>query len=80
MNGPRENRPEALAEWERAFFHSAFTHAHGSAFQITSHPKGHSGLWLEQVEQPRAGFPVEHLVPMKMTLSEWLTEHSGPKW
>jgi PRTRC genetic system protein B len=80
MNGPRENRPEALAEWERAFFHSAFTHAQGGAFQITSHPKGHSGLWLEQVEQPRAGFPVEHLVPMKMTLSGWLTEHSQPKW
>jgi len=80
MNGPRENRPEMLARWERAFFHSAFTHPQGGAFQITSHPHGHSGLWLEQAEQLRAEFPVEHLVPMKMTLSQWLMEHAQPKW
>ncbi len=80
MTGPRENRPEAIAQWEAAFFHSAFTHPQGGAFQITSHPNGHSGLWLEQAAKPCAEFPVEHLVPMKMTLSQWLTEHSTSKW
>lgn len=80
MNGPRENRPEAIAQWEAAFFHSAFTHPQGGAFQITSHPNGHSGLWLGQAAKPCAEFPVEHLVPMKMTLSQWLTEHSTSKW
>ena len=80
MNGPREIRPEAIGKWERAFFHSAFTHPQGGAFQITPHPGGHSGLWLEQSEQPHAEFPVQHLVPMKMTLNQWLTEHTQPKW
>jgi PRTRC genetic system protein B len=80
MNGPRKGKPEAIAQWERAFFHSAFTHSQGGAFQITSHPNGHSGLWLEQAEQPFTAFPVEHLVPMKMTLNQWLMEHSQPKW
>jgi len=79
MNGPRENRPEALGQWERAFFQSAFTHPQGGAFQITSHPNGHSGLWLEQSEQPHAEFPVQRLVPMKMTLNQWLTVHSQSK-
>jgi PRTRC genetic system protein B len=79
MNGPRENRPEAIGQWERAFFQSAFTHPQGGAFQITSHPNGHSGLWLEQSEQPHAEFPVQRLVPMKMTLNQWLTEHSQSK-
>jgi PRTRC genetic system protein B len=77
MNGPRENRPEAITKWEHAFFRSAFTHAQGGAFQMTSHPGGHSGLWLEQAGQPNGEFPVQHLVPMKMTLNQWLTEHSG---
>lgn len=76
MNGPRETRPESIGQWERAFFRSAFTHPHGGAFQITSHPTGHSGLWLEQAEKPHAEFPVRHLVPMKMTLGQWLTELS----
>lgn len=76
MNGPRENNPESIAQWERAFFRSAFTHAHGSAFQLTSHPNGHAGLWLEQSEKPHAEFPVQHLVPMKMTLNQWLSGHS----
>jgi PRTRC genetic system protein B len=80
MNGPRKGKPEAIAQWERAFFHSAFTHSQGGAFQITSHPNGHSGLWLEHAEQPFTAFPVEHLVPMKMTLNQWLMEHSQPKW
>ncbi|ODU24108.1 MAG: hypothetical protein ABS95_02325 [Verrucomicrobia bacterium SCN 57-15] len=76
MNGPRENKPESIGQWERAFFRSAFTHPQGGAFQITSHPNGHSGLWLEQSEQPCAEFPVQHLAPMKMTLNQWLMGHS----
>lgn len=80
MNGPQEVRPESIGQWERAFFRSAFTHSHGGAFQITSHPGGHAGLWLEQSKQPHAEFPVKHLVPMKVTLSQWLTEHSRPTW
>lgn len=80
MNGPQEIRPESVGQWERAFFRSAFTHAHGSAFQITSHPGGHAGLWQERSEQPHAEFPVNQLVPMKMTLRQWLTEHSQSRW
>ncbi len=80
MNGPRENRPDAIARWERAFFRSAFTHPQGGAFQITSHPNGHSGLWLEQAGEPCCEFPVQHLVPMKMTLNQWLAEHAQRAW
>jgi PRTRC genetic system protein B len=82
MKGPRENRPETLAQWERAFFRSAFTHPHGGAFRITSHPSGHDGLWLAQAEEPYPKFPVEHLVPLEMTLGDWLknSAESRPGW
>ncbi len=80
MNGPQEIRAETIGQWERAFFRSAFTHSHGGAFQITSHPGGHSGLWLEQSEHPHPEFPIAHLVPLKMTLNQWLMEHSRSKW
>ena len=82
MKGPRESRPETLAQWERAFFHSAFTHPHGGAFRITSHPSGHEGLWLAQAEKPYPKFPVEHLVPLEMTLGDWLknSAESRPGW
>lgn len=78
MSAPRGNQPEAIAQWERAFFRSAFTHPQGGAFQITSHPGGHSGLWLEQAAQTGREFPAQHLVELKMTLNQWLAEHS--KW
>ncbi len=80
MSVPRENRPEAIGKWERAFFRSAFTHPQGGAFQITSHTGGHSGLWLEQAAQTSRDFLAHHLVPMKMTLKQWLTEHSRAEW
>jgi PRTRC genetic system protein B len=82
MKGPRESRPETLAQWERAFFRSAFTHPHGGAFRITSHPNGHAGLWLEQAAKAYPKFPVEHLVPLEMTLGDWLknSAESKPGW
>lgn len=76
MTAPRENRPGAIPQWERAFFRSAFTHAQGGAFQITSHPQGHSGLWSQLTQQSDDKFPLNHLVPLKLNLSQWLMEHA----
>ncbi len=74
MKGPRENRPESLPQWEHAFFHSAFTHPHGGAYRITSHPDGHAALWLAQAKKPYPKFPIQHLVPLEMTLGDWLKD------
>jgi PRTRC genetic system protein B len=82
MNGPREIRPEKMPQWEHAFFHSAFTHPHGGAFRITSHSNGHAGLWLAQAQRPYPSFPIEHLVPLELTLGDWLKNCTEfrPNW
>lgn len=77
MSAPCGHRPDAIDQWEQAFFQSAFTHAHGGAFQLTAHPRGHAGLWLAQTKDPHRAFPVEYLVPVKLTLRQWLKSH-GP--
>jgi PRTRC genetic system protein B len=75
MSTPSGHRPGVIEHWEKAFFKSAFTHAHGGAFQLTTHPRGHAGLWIEQTGNSHSPFPIEHLVPTKLTVRQWLNSH-----
>lgn len=72
MRVPRHNNPDSISKWEEAFFQSAFTHAHGSGFNITTHPGGHAGLWLEQRDSTWETFPNQCLVPLNFKLGDWL--------
>ncbi len=55
-----------------AFFRSFFTHANGAS-ALTTHPKGFTGLWQEQVAQ-QTRFDPKWLVASKLTLRDAVAE------
>lgn len=69
---PELIRPDAMAQWENTFFLSAFTHSNCRHAAITRHPQGHADLWQELAGQPRTAFPQDWLVPLDVTLKEYL--------
>ncbi len=58
----------ALAQWEKAFFESEFTHQTGVK-RLVQGPKGYFDVW-EQVRSGRRAFPSKCLVPANETLSD----------
>lgn len=58
----------ALAEWEKAFFESEFTHQRGVK-RLVQGPKGYFDVWEQVRSGPRA-FPSKCLVPANETLSD----------
>ncbi|MDX2267523.1 MAG: PRTRC system protein B [Bryobacter sp.] len=58
----------ALAEWEKAFFESEFTHQTG-ARRLVQGAKGYFDVW-EQVRGGRRSFPSSCLAPANETLSD----------
>lgn len=58
----------ALAQWEKAFFESEFTHQTGVA-RLVQGPKGYFDVWERVRSGPRA-FPAKFLVPSNETLSD----------
>lgn len=58
----------ALAQWERAFFQSEFTHQTGVK-RLVRGAKGYFDVW-EQVRSGRRAFPAKCLVPANETLAE----------
>lgn len=58
----------ALAEWEKAFFESEFTHQTGVK-RLVQGPKGYFDVWEQVRSGPRA-FPSKCLVPANETLSD----------
>jgi PRTRC genetic system protein B len=51
--------------FEAALYGSAFTHTNMGNKEITSHPKGHAGLWDELVHTHHRVFPFHFLLPAK---------------
>ncbi|APP78165.1 MULTISPECIES: PRTRC system protein B [Xanthomonas] len=76
--------PSEIPAWKASFFESAFTHSnHGKTITVpkpkgTGKSKGHQAnpdpmtYWAER-DGVMDAFPSEHLTPLKMTLSEWMS-------
>lgn len=59
---PPNADPANIDQFERAFFQSAFTHTNMGNAELTSHPKGHEGLWRELIATHHRVFPYHHLI------------------
>ncbi len=69
MRVPETSNLDSMAQWEAAYFGSAFTHAAG-AVRLTRHPGGFIGLWRSLTG--RKTFPVRYLTDARETLQEFV--------
>lgn len=70
MHSPDDMSVRSTPLWEHAFYQSEFTH-HTGTRRLTIHPAGFLGLW-NSLAGGRRKFPVEHLIPAKETLQEFI--------
>jgi len=73
MRVPESSDLASMAQWERAYFQSEFTHAAG-AVRLSKHPEGFIGLWRGLVG--RKQFPLQYLTDAGETLQEFITRGS----
>ncbi len=72
MQIPREKSVSAIADWERHFFQSEFTHASG----VRKHTRFSGGvLAMWQFLTGKENFPSEYLVKLRQTLSEFVNDN-----
>jgi PRTRC genetic system protein B len=70
---PARVNPDTLAEFERAFFHSRFTHPNAESRQLTRYPRGVYALWRDLLDGRHKAFPEKSLLPQgKHTLESLL--------
>jgi PRTRC genetic system protein B len=70
---PAKVNPETLAEFERAFFHSRFTHPNADSRKLTRYPKGIYALWRDLLDGKHKAFPEASLLAQgKHTLGSLL--------
>lgn len=69
MRRPDSATVASIAEWERGFYESAFTHA--NVGRLTRHSGGFEGLWKELAAK-RKGFPVATLIRLPQTLAQFV--------
>jgi len=74
---PRGYNASDIPAWERLFFDTNFSHTNRDMRKLTTHPKGHNGLWRELARQRGRGvhktFPTQWLVPCgKKTVKDLL--------
>lgn len=60
---PARVNPDTLAEFERAFFHSRFTHSNADSRKLTRYPKGVYALWRDLLDGKHKSFPEASLLP-----------------
>ena len=70
MRTPARLCLEAIADWERAFFESEFTHAALGA-ALTTHPEGFLALWRD-LAGSEGDFPAEFLLKSRDSLQSWI--------
>ena len=68
MRSPDEASVASMAQWEKSFFESEFTHIYGSG-HFTDHAGGIAGLWMSLVG--RKAFPAGELVGARETLAQF---------
>lgn len=69
MRRPDSATVSSIAEWERGFYESAFTHA--NVGRLSRHAGGFDGLWSELVGKKKA-FPVKTLIRLPQTLAQFV--------
>lgn len=69
MRRPDSAGAASMADWERGFYESAFTHA--NVGRLTRHKGGFEGLWRELAGKHRR-FPAETLIRLPQTLAQFV--------
>ena len=69
MRRPDGATVSSIAEWERGFYESAFTHA--NVGRLIRHKRGFEGLWGE-LKGKRKAFPTEMLIALPQTLAQFV--------
>jgi hypothetical protein len=69
MRRPDNATAASIADWERGFYESAFTHA--NIGRITRHRGGFEALWSELADK-RTPFPVGTLIQLPQTLAQFV--------
>ena len=54
---------DTIADYERFFFESSFTHTNAGAASLTSCWLGHNGFWRMMVATPHKMYPYQWLLP-----------------
>jgi PRTRC genetic system protein B len=71
MRRPDGASVSSIADWERGYYESAFTHA--NVGRLTRHPGGFDGLWTSLAGR-RKPFPLETLIALPQTLAQFVRE------
>lgn len=76
MRRPHGRGLDTLAQWERSFFESEFTHILPGV-TASRHPKGLIAMWLAiaATTKANASFPAKWLAPVAQTLSRFATDN-----
>jgi PRTRC genetic system protein B len=74
MRRPDNATVAAIAEWERGFYESAFTHA--NVGRLTRHTGGFEGLWSDLAGK-RKPFPAATLIQLPQTLAQFVRGDRG---
>jgi PRTRC genetic system protein B len=69
MRRPDSTSVAAIAEWERGFYDSTFTHA--NVGRLTRHEEGFEALW-SGLANKRKAFPRETLISLPQTLAQFV--------
>jgi PRTRC genetic system protein B len=67
---PKLLSPNCVPMYEKAFFESNFTHSCNG--ELTKHPGGHRGLWLEMKGKKQKDFPAKYLKATTNKVSDLL--------
>jgi len=77
---PERVTPETLAEFERAFFQTRFTHPNADSKVLTRYRHGVHALWRDLLDRKLKSFPEASLAPQgKHTLESLLRSFEGKK-
>ncbi len=74
MRRPNAATVSSIADWERGFYESAFTHA--NVGRLTRHPDGFEDLWVPLAGKRRS-FPRETLIVLPQTLAQFVRGERG---
>jgi hypothetical protein len=74
MRRPESASVEAISDWERGFYETAFTHA--NVGRLMRHEGGFEGRWSSLTEK-RKLFPAETLIVLPQTLAQFVREEGN---
>lgn len=70
---PKSASSDSIEEWESAFFSSRFTHSNFRMEKQIDYPQGIMQFWVDMLDGKFSEFPEDLLMPMDMTVSEFVS-------